>query len=236
MPAVTLSTIRGNFNDANAAGSVNGATVQQLLDFLGGSIGEAGTTPVTGLWQSGSEGFVQNFPGVLSTAPIFGATQAAWPSANRLYGVRVTVPRACVLHDLAINVAVASGNVALAIYDTGDASAGTYSHLYLSGSQTCPSTTNAWSVVGADPALSLYAGQQIIIAMACDNTTASFLKTSYLGVGAFPASYMPCLGTNNPKPLFLATSAFAPPNTISEANASATGNYVPLIIGRYALT
>lgn len=192
--------------------------------------------PVTitpGLNRVGLEGLLENFPGVIATSQIYSATQAVWPSVNRLYGVRVTAPRACVLHDLAINVAVASGNVALAIYDTGDTTPGTYTRLYTSGSITCPASTSVWSTVGTDPALTLYAGQQLILAMACDNTTASFLKASYLGVAQLPTNYMPLVSGNLPKPVFLTTTAFPPPSTITEVNASATGNYVPLIIGRY---
>jgi hypothetical protein len=232
MSTVTLAGIRGLFSDSNPNGSVTGATVQQLLDFLGGSTGELNPS-TSGLWQTGSEGFLLNMPGVVSTGQILGATDGAWVSANRLYGGRVVCPRAATLRDITIQVGTQSGYISVAIYDTGDTTAGTYTARWQSnsGSQSlCPAP--GWQVIG-DPNLTVYAGQQLIFALTCDNTTATFLKNIYTPAAALPTNFMPCIGTNAPKPLILTTSAHPAPSSITEVNAQAGGNYMPIIIARY---
>lgn len=184
----------------------------------------------------GQEGLQENLPGLLATAPILGGTQATWPTVNRLYGVRVVAPRACTIHDMAISVAVQSGNISLAIYDTGDTSSGTYTALWRSGApagtQTACPATGSWAVIG-DPALAVYAGQQLIFAMSCDNLTASFLKTTCLGAAALPTNFIPCIGGASPKPVILENTAHPAPSSITEANAAANANYAPIIIARY---
>jgi len=234
MPAVTLTSIRNNFSDANADGSVNGGTVQQLLDFLGGSIGQAGTTPVTGLWQTGSEGFCRNAPGVVGTLgpQEVNSVTTVFGGANRCYGGRVVMPRAGTLHDISILVSTLSGNISCAIYDTGEATSGTsYTRLSTSGAVACP-TASQWNIV-YDPAMTVYAGQQLIFMLSCDNTTAAFAGKG-LGISyQLPANFMPCIGMNLPKMVVVSTAGTPHPcpSTITEANMAVT-NTLFAIIGR----
>ena len=147
---------------------------------------------------------------------------------NTARGVRVTIPRSGTLVDLAVFVGTSSGNIDVGVYST----AATRARLYSTGSIACPAA-GAWAVVG-DPNITVYAGQQLDLFLAADNTTATFAR--FLGAHAdqpaLPTDFWASDGAA-PKLSFQATSVLPLPATIAEASVAST-NAEHLIIARVA--
>lgn len=108
--------------------------------------------------------------------PMFGATAGGVP-ANGAKILRVICPSAGHLRDISVFIATSSGNISLAVYDTGDAVAGTLTRLATSGAIAC-GTGNAWQ--SYDPNLAVTAGQQLALFISADNGTVTFGGTSAL--------------------------------------------------------
>ncbi len=142
--------------------------------------------------------------------------------ANFPRGWRVIVPRDGTLHDVAVGVAIQSGNLSVAVYDTGDtagsASSGTRTLLWNSASASCPAV--GWNVIG-DPNLAVYENQQLEFLLNADNATASFLRTPALvsAVNAqWPTTFNVVPGAALPKWFF----QFASVGTLTPWAASVT--------------
>ncbi len=133
----------------------------------------------------------QRFPALVASPllPWQAGSAAVACISNGMRFIRVIVPQTGVLHDLSILVLNSSGNISLAIYDTGDAVAGTLTRLATSGAVACGSA-NVYQTY--DPSLNVTAGQQILLALTADNSTATFLGAT-LGTGgsvALPTSFV----------------------------------------------
>lgn len=152
---------------------------------------------------------------------------------NEAFGYRMTIPKTGVLHDLAIFPAVQSGNIDVGVYSLAG-SARTL--LYHSGSVACPGIS-AWRIVG-DPNLNVTAGQQVDIAMACDNNVARFCGPQAGGfaaaAGDLPASYIldpsGALGIIS----WRVPALFPLASTTEAAMQTVTGGAMLAIIGRIA--
>lgn len=163
-------------------------------------------------------GSFANPAGIISTAdqkqsPVGQTTSAfsaaaTWPAANRALYCPVLVESVCVAQQMAVIVGVQSGNLDIGIYNEAGA------QLVHAGS----------TAVGA-------AGVQVVnitdttltpgvyfLALNCDNTTATFNKTSTGAAGAYSA-----LGIQQQ-----AVGAIALPATATFANPAAA--YAPLIM------
>lgn len=150
-------------------------------------------------------------------------------------GVRVIVPKAGTLHDIAWWVTAQSGNMAAAIYDTGDASAGNRTLLYSTGSIAVGAI--GWQTV--DPALTVTAGQQLDFFIMADNTTAAFAKYSVglANTAQLPTGFAPAAGGASPKLMFQSPSvanltAWTTP--LAEANVTTTNTTTPILFARVA--
>ncbi len=208
---VTISAVGSNFSAADAFAAAT------LL---------AGTSALAALLQNGP-----GMPGIAGTChPNAASAGATWPLANRACGARVVIPKTGVLHDLSIYPTVASGNIDIGIYDTGDASPGNYTRLYSRGAVACP-TAGQWNVIG-DPALPVTAGQQLVFMLSCDNVTAAVLRQGTGNANTLPAGFMPCPGGALPKLTDFAATSHPLPASIAEVNMLSTGGYNPVIIGR----
>jgi hypothetical protein len=204
-----------------------------------GAQGPAGTPGTNGMngangtnGTNGSSGALM--PKVVSPVliPSMVTTGGGVLTSLKPIGCRLICPAAGVLHDLAWQIFVSSGNVAVAIYDTGDASAGNRTLLWSSGSLAC-GPTNSWQT--ADPALTVLAGQQLDAFLMFDNATASVGRISLNAQNEqLPASFNPVPGGASPKLAFtVATlgSLTAWGATIAEGNVLLNSSAV-LLTGR----
>jgi hypothetical protein len=116
---------------------------------------------------------------VWTTRPQDCSGAAAMTAANQLRGGRVACPIAGTIKDLYIDVGTSSGNISVAIYDTKPT---TRTQLWTSGAIACPAT--GWQKI-ADPNITVDEGQQLLVVITADNTTATFLRQAN-GVTAIP--------------------------------------------------
>jgi hypothetical protein len=167
-------------------------------------------------------------PALITTVdPKLATGVAAMSSANQARGARVIVPRTGTLHDIAIWIGTASGNIDLAVYDT---TATTRNRLWSSGSVACP-TAAVWAIVG-DPAISVTAGQQLDFVLAIDNTTATFAR---VGAGGnwidLPTAFHVADGGGKPTLSWVRGTSFPLATTLAESGLG-VGTTIPLIIAR----
>lgn len=164
-------------------------------------------------------------PGLLPTS-----AQAA--TTNRLYFVRVIVPRAGTLAGLAFLVTTQSGNVIATIYDTGDASAGNRTQLYTSGSTAVAAA--GWQTFA--PSITVTPGQQLDFALIFDNATVNFGRVAQPVAGNaqfLPTSFFPAAGGASPKLTgTFDVGSFSAPTPVAEASVASTSSVAPVIIGR----
>lgn len=116
------------------------------------------------------------------------------------YFARVIAPRAGVLKDLMCWPKTQLGNVAMAIYDTGDAEAGKRTRLYQSGS-VAVGVASKWQVVAESPGVNVKAGQQLDIFAVFDSATVELGRWSLASgnVAQLPANYNKVPGGASPK-------------------------------------
>ena len=152
---------------------------------------------------------------------------AAVTTLSAAYGARVVIPKAGTLTDLAIYVGTSSGNVDVGVFDTAPT---TRTKLYSTGSMACPAG-GAWTVVG-NPALAVNQGDQLDLVLACDNTTATFLRlTAVAGAAQLPANFWPSPVGGLPFVYWIKSSAFPLPATIAENTLGGT-SFIPMVIAR----
>lgn len=151
---------------------------------------------------------------------------------NRRYVQRVIIPRSGKLRDIAVYQGAQSGNIRVAVYDTGDAAAGKRTRLWESGSVATPAA-NGWRVIG-DPDLDVVAGQQLDLIVCYDNNTATIGRYAVAFSAAsvvLPVGFNPLPGGASPKLAASAGDSFTMPATFDEANLEGA-NSSPCIIGR----
>src|SRR5438552_3585640 len=102
---------------------------------------------------------------------VFTPAAATSFGANEIHMVRFICPQSGTLHDVGVFVNTSSGNVSLAVYDTGDATPNVLTRLATSGA-VATGAANSWQTF--DPAIAVTQGQQIMLALSCDNGTATF--------------------------------------------------------------
>lgn len=153
-------------------------------------------------------------------------------TADRLYGVRVVVPKGGTLHDVSIFVAGSQGgNMKVGVYDTGDAASGSRTKLWDSGTVAFQAGYG-WQVAG-DPALTVVSGQQLDLVVVDD--AGQLIGQGFLGSytnaeAQLPASFLPAAGGASPKLAWTFNwGAFSLPTSITEANCSVVSNAVALI-------
>jgi hypothetical protein len=138
-------------------------------------------------------------------------------SANQMAAVRVTIPFDGTLHGMTCFVTTGSGNVDLGIFDTA---AGTRHKLASSGSIACVAGPGYQTAF--DPNLAVKRGDQLDFAIACDNITASFGRSSANSAAqvVLPAGFRPSplggvntlgwkVGASFPLPATILESAFS---------------------------
>lgn len=193
--------------------------------------GGAGATGGTG--PAGPPGAAGLSPPGLVAPPLWSAVASvapAAPGANAVWGCRVIVPSAGTLHDLAVYVGTSSGNCRVGVYDTGDAVAGTRTRLYDSGSVAVPAS-NGWRII-ADPALTVTAGQELELAINCDNgvVTLGKIALTNAALGTLPANFIPVTGGASPKLNWSnSPGTFTIPAGILEANVNPNASMFPII-------
>lgn len=185
-----------------------------------------------------SDTIMAEHPGRYSTGSVLGA-------ANRLITTRVITQKAGFIRDLYVPINVSSGNISLAVYDTGDTTTTVRTRIGAgSGSIACPAAfANATPPVTWDPgagAIPCAAGQQFDFALSADNNTASFMCAIVGTVILLPTSQWAVPGAALPKLVgLIAAGAFPCPATIAEASLL-TGNQgssiVPFISARISAT
>jgi len=183
-----------------------------------------------------------NFGGPMSPVPVYGPDSllapcplfqvtgsAVFSGANQARGMRYIVPKSGTIFDLSINVAVQSGNIEVSIWDDSPT---TRNALYRSGSIACPAT--GWQVIAATPGLVVRRGQHIDIALGCDNTTASFARTTpATSVTDLPAAMFPSPNGASGMIGWVRSTSFTAPATFLESSLSTTTN-CPAVIARIA--
>jgi hypothetical protein len=161
--------------------------------------------------------------------PYLVSTQNSF-TANDARGVRMVMPRAGTIRDMAIFVMTQSGNVDIGLYDTAS---GTSSKIWSSGSVSCGAAT-AWQIVG-DPNQPVTQGQHIDFVLACDNATAAFARcaapVSNLLV-QLPTNYMISPQGALPKTAWRGVTSFPLPGSFTEAAKTVSGGSIPFIIAR----
>lgn len=161
-------------------------------------------------------------------------SQAGTLASQTPRGWRVIVPETGKLRDMSVFIGTSSGNLAIGVYDTGDASAGNRSRLWTSGSVASPGT--GWRIIG-DPNIDVTAGQMLDVWVAADNTTISLARVASqisAGVGGLPTGFVVAAGGASPKVgghTIPALTSLAFPSTVSEANVT-NEQFPPAIIGR----
>lgn len=152
--------------------------------------------------------------------------------ANQARVHRSIVPKSGKLRDLAVYVGTSSGNMIVAAYDTGDASAGSRTKLWDSGS-VAVGTANAWQIAG-DPNIQVTKGQHLDLLLVADNATATFGRQAIAagGTAQIPVGYGDAPGGASSKYNATVTlGSFAAPATIAEASISTNGTVV-FVVGR----
>lgn len=181
--------------------------------------------------------------GVMAPYDVDLLNNAVAPGSANLHGVRVTAPKTGILHDITLwNGGVATGNLILSVYDTGQATAGTRTRLATSGAIASSGVTNSWMTPVWDPAIQVIEGEQYDFAVQADNATATYgrsnganvaqslLPANYLKPGAYDAPDP----TVNPYKAFFIANTFANGHPATLPDTGLTGDFGYMIIGRVA--
>jgi len=151
--------------------------------------------------------------------PLFGTAAAVWPSANQGIYVRFRVNKARTVAGLRIGVAVASGSAKVGLFSSDGTTA---TQIVLSAS-TSVAGTNVTQDIAFTASAVCVPFQDYFALLACDNTTASFLRSTiasggFTGAGAFECSYAVSTQFTTP----------TTPLTIAGLTGSSSG-YTPVI-------
>lgn len=187
----------------------------------------AGTYPnptLSDTTRTGLTSLPPEFVGTLNPLGVQGSSQVIG-AANRIILMRVVCHKAGFLRDFYAPIAISSGNIDIAVYDTGDTTATVYTKKGSSGSMACPAANSTYPpAVTWDPGagvIACAAGQQFMFAVAADNNTASFFggPGSASFASLLPTSHWVVPGGCQPKLVGLvAAGSFPAPNTIAEAS------------------
>lgn len=142
---------------------------------------------------------------------------------NTLVGSRCIAPYDGTLHDFSVWVGTHSGNVLAAIYDTGQASPGSYTKLW--DATVAMTADNTWQVVG-DPALAVNGGDQLMFLVAGSDNTGTFGRVDAnapsVNAGQLPSGFLSDGGSNSGKIAVAGQfSAGVIPATFSEVSLTA---------------
>lgn len=218
---MSFDSVYAAANDANADGSFLGASIQDLITSIRA--------------YKGGEGFSRNVPLCFGTCGPFEAnSQGVIHVSGRCYFCRVTVPRKGTIHDLSAYIAVQSGNISAAIYDTGNAtpSPATYTQLWTTGAISCPAV--GWDILG-DPGLSVVEGQQLVFALSADNATVQFANKGIGHSGVLPSSFGTDGGGGNPFFVSSIINASSHPAPATALHSAMSGtSTLPSLIARIA--
>lgn len=163
---------------------------------------------------------------------VWNQAPGALNAAGHCYGSRCIVPKSGTLHDLAIVVGTASGNIEVGVLDT---TATTRNRLYTTGTIACPTGTG-WHIVG-DPALSVTAGDHLDLYMSVDNVTATFSRHSSLGTtgeATLPANFLVSPLGGSPIIMWDFTGGSIGTTTAETNLTNFGGTVAPIIIARIA--
>jgi hypothetical protein len=156
------------------------------------------------------------------------------PGTNLLWGVRCLCPVAGSLRHISWWVGASSGNLIVAVYDTGDAATTVRTKLWDSGSFAA-GTAASWQT--RDPGagvIPVTKGQQVDIAIIPDNGTFTIgrgVGASAGGTWVLPTVLNTVPGATLPKMSWsLTAGSFAAPTTVAEASAGTTSTaiWIPL--------
>jgi hypothetical protein len=141
---------------------------------------------------------------------------------------RFIIPKTGILKSLSCFPKTSSGNVAMGIYDTGDAAAGKRTLLYQSGS-VAVGTASKWQVVAAAPNLNVKVGQQVDVMAVFDSNTVELGRWAMLSgnEAVLPEGWNVVPGGTSPKmngTIAAIASIAALPETINEASITTTAN------------
>lgn len=166
------------------------------------------------------------------------AAGAVLGAVNRASLCRVVAKKSGFLRDMTVGVSVASGNIDVGVYDTGDTTTTVRTLIGHSGSLACPTAVAGGQlVVTWDPGagvIPIVAGRQYDFALSADNNTAAFYRvtnaTTFLPSGSWAVP-----GAALPKLSAIVSTAFPLLSTIAEGLVS-QGGVTTLIMGRVSPT
>lgn len=163
------------------------------------------------------------YSGYLPTAEV-----AIGTAKKAIFG-RVVIPVSGTLHDLTVfNGSTVNGKHNVAIFDTGDATAASYTPLYESG-EVSATGASATQVVG-DPSLAVVAGQQLLFAVMNTGTTHTYgtVGAALPAATELPTGFIPLTSGNKAKLNAKHTFSEAKFVTLTEAELESTA--VPIVI------
>lgn len=153
---------------------------------------------------------------------------AAVGVANSLYGQRFVAHKTGTITQLAVYIAVSSGNMDAAIYNTAVT---TRARLWSAGS-TAVGTVNTWQVF--TPNLVVNEGDHFDCAIAADNATVSYGKDTAptnVGVGQLTAPMLNSSGGGGANKLaWTIVTSFPAPATLTESALITTALLIPKIV------
>jgi hypothetical protein len=164
----------------------------------------------------------------VSAFEVLNCPTAAVGVANSLYGQRFIAQKTGVITQLAVYIAVSSGNMDAAIYNCAVT---TRARLWSAGS-TAVGTVNTWQVF--TPNLAVNEGDHIDAAICADNATVSFGKDTAptnVGVGQCTAPMLNAPGGGGAnKVAWTIVTSFPAPATLTESALITTALLVPKIV------
>ncbi len=219
-------------NPGNSGGKghlTTASAVNTPFDLAPGSNGTvlvADTGQTGGLkWVGLNWGGLQECLYPLSTGTA--ANGLATSSAGMAKLCRVLINQTGTLDMVAVWIGTSSGNVSIAVYDTGQTTPAVATRLATTGAIAC-GTGNNWQTF--NPSLAVTAGQQLLFAMSTDNGTMTVLNSTAANTSAtiLPAGVFNTPGAAKVGCAFIAASAHPLPTSFADA-ALGTGNVHPLI-------
>ena len=217
-------------DDPDHTTPITAAALEDMETRLGAYTDTTVTASVAAAAVALSEPFVRP---VIATLP----TTVTVVAVNRIFLMRAVIPKTGRLRDLAIFAGgTQAGSHIGAVYDVGEALAGSVSKLWDSGTVTGLGA-NGWRVLG-DPNLAVTVGQTVHLAFITDSATATFgrvvMGNSPGPWQTLPDGFMPQGNGLAIKP----TSGFtigslSVSSTITDANMTAPGTAaIPYLIAR----
>jgi hypothetical protein len=183
----------------------------------------AGDIPERGFLASHVAGNV-----CVSAFEVLNCPTASVGVANSLYGQRFIAHKSGTITAAAVYIAVSSGNMDLAIYNTAPT---TRAKLYSAGS-TAVGTVNTWQVFV--PNLAVTEGDHFDVAIAADNATVSWGKNTAptnVAVGQGTAPMLQASGGGGANKIaWTIVTSFPCPATLTESALITTSLIVPKIV------